>query len=149
LSVEANRVFPSIERELEEPFLTSKKKRVLVMVAKREGNGWHFRIPAKTYEVWTLICVDLDGNRLNDFVIPQKYYSPKFSQATKRSTDGLIHVRLSNYHDKWNLEFVDLLAIGLNFVQSDPIDITDLQSKDQTPDLIEISNLLRNYEPLR
>ena len=83
LSQEGNRVFASIERELEEPFLTFKKKRVLVTAATPGSGGWHFRIPSKSYEVWTLICLERDGNQLSDFVIPQNVYSQYFAQAKR------------------------------------------------------------------
>ena len=85
LSQESNRVFTSIDRELEEPFLTPKKKRVFVTTARDEKNSdeWRFEIPAKTYEVWVLLCWRRKDFWLNDFVIPQKYFAQAFARAKK------------------------------------------------------------------
>jgi tryptophanyl-tRNA synthetase len=98
LSRESNRVFTTPERELEEPFLSAKKKRVLVIASRdlEEANEWHFEIPAKSYEVWTLLCWHNRNERLDDFVIPQKYYSQAFA-ATKKlvGKDGKIPVTMT------------------------------------------------------
>ena len=139
LTQESQRNFASIQRELEEPFISAKKKRVLVssMSAQQEPSGWHFRIPPKSYEVWTLLC--WHGTYwLDDFVIPQKFYAQPFAQAKKKSKDKPIHLRVWKYGEKWNMEFVDLLAreaIGNAIVAQamEPIDITELRG---------------NYEPL-
>jgi hypothetical protein len=134
LSQESQRSFTSIEKELEEPYISTKKKRVLVssISAKQEPNGWHFWIPAKTYEVWTLLC--WHGNFwLDDFVIPQKFYAQPFAQVKKKSKDNPIHLRLWKIGEKWNMQFVDY-SVGNNNVESKPIDITHLRS---------------NYEPLK
>jgi tryptophanyl-tRNA synthetase len=138
LSQEANRIFPSLERELEEPFLTSKKKRVLVATSTEEPSGWHFRIPARSYEVWVLLCWHSDYH-LDAFAIPQKYFSQEFAQAKKRSNQETIHVRVWKFSDKWTLEFVDLIAAessgqAMSVPARDPIEITDL---------------LGNYDPLK
>ena len=140
LSQESNRVFTSLDRELEEPFLSVKNKRVLVsaMTAQQEPNGWHFWIPPKSYEVWTLLC----WHRtywLDDFVIPQKFYAQPFAQAKKKAKDKPIHLRVWKIGEKWNMEFVDLLEremVGnaIRVQAMEPIDITELRS---------------NYEPLK
>jgi tryptophanyl-tRNA synthetase len=140
LSQESNRVFTSLDRELEEPFISAKKKRVLVsaMTARQEASGWHFWIPPKSYEVWTLLC--WHGTYwLDDFVIPQKFYVQSFTQAKKKAKDKPVHLHVWKYGDKWNMEFVDLLVrteIGNAIVAQvmEPIDITALRS---------------NYEPLK
>jgi tryptophanyl-tRNA synthetase len=140
LSQESNRVFASLDRELEEPFLTGKNKRALVTVAaaQQEPSGWHFRIPARTYEVWTLLCWGGDY-KLYDFVVPQKFYSQPFSQAKKLTKESSIHIRVWKFGQKWNLNFENLLAreeTGNAIVvqANEPIDIT---------------GLLGNYEPLQ
>jgi hypothetical protein len=138
LTEESQRNFASIQRELEEPFLSVKKKRVFVTTAREEGAGWHFWIPPKSYEVWTLLC--WHGTYwLDDFVIPQKFYAQPFAQAKKKSKDMPIHLRVWRYGEKWNMEFVDLLAreaIGNAIVA-------------QAMDPIDISELRGNYDPLR
>ena len=138
LSQESQRTFPSLERELEEPLLSVKKKRVLVAASRRESDGWHFRIPPKSYEVWTLLCWG-QNHWLDDLVIPQKFYSQPFAQAKKKAKDEPIHLRVWKQDGKWNLEFPGLLdrkqAGGAIVAQaSDPIDVT---------------SLLSNYDPLR
>jgi tryptophanyl-tRNA synthetase len=138
LSQESNRVFTSLERELEEPFLSAKKKRVFVTTAREKEDGWHFWIPSKSYEVWTLLCWHRNL-WLDDFVIPQKYYAQPFAQAKKKAKDNPIHLRVWKIGEKWNMEFVDLLereAIGNAIVA-------------QTMEPIDITELLSNYEPLR
>jgi tryptophanyl-tRNA synthetase len=85
LSQESNRVFSTMERELEEPYLTAKKKRVFVSTSrdvKQEGK-WEFEIPARSYEVWTLLCWRNSDRRLRDFVFPQKVFLSDFSLARK------------------------------------------------------------------
>jgi hypothetical protein len=138
LSQERNRVFTSLDRELEEPFLSAKKKRVFVTSASQEASGWLFRIPPKSYEVWTLLC--WHGNYwLDDFVIPQKFFALLFARAKKQAKDKPIHLRVWKTGEKWNMEFVDLNmreAIGNSIVVQamEPIDITELRG---------------NYEPLK
>ena len=85
LSQESNRVFRTPERELEEPLLSQKNKRVFVTTSRDivSPNEWHFDIPAKSYEVWTLICWRKEDYRLDDFVIPQKFFAQPFGQAKK------------------------------------------------------------------
>ena len=140
LSQESNRVFTSLDRELEEPFLTGKKKRALVTVAaaQEDPNGWHFRIPARTYEVWTLLCWERNY-WLNDLIVPQKYFAQQFSKARKVTKDGPVHIRVWKFGERWNLNFEDILSreeIG-NAVIVQAIEPTD------------ITGLLGNYEPLQ
>ena len=77
LSQESNRVFTSIDREMEEPWITAKKKRVFVSASRDnvKSNEWHFEIPARSYEVWVLLCWRKEGYWLDDFVIPQGVFS--------------------------------------------------------------------------
>ena len=140
LSQESNRVFASLERELEEPLLTSKKKRVLVSASRSEADGWHFQIPAKSYEIWTLLCWHPDY-RLDDFIVPQKYYAQPFAQAKKAAKTDTIHVKVSKTDNKWNLEFVNLLNLERMG------NATVAQAHE--PELADISDLLGNYGPLQ
>jgi tryptophanyl-tRNA synthetase len=85
LSQESNRVFATLDRELEEPFLSAKKKRVFVATARDtdEANRWTFEIPARSYEVWALLCWRSENKWLHDFVIPQGFFSQQFALAKK------------------------------------------------------------------
>ncbi len=128
LSRESNRTFTSPERELEEPFLSAKKKRVLVIAARDSGqpNEWNFEIPAKSYEVWTLLCWHNRNKRLDDFIIPQKYYAQGFAAAKKLvAKDGKIPVTVKR--DEGNQFFLSV-AGGTS---------------------IAVHELLGNYEPLQ
>ena len=80
LSQESNRVFTTIERDLEEPFLTAKKKRVFVTTSRdvTQADKWEFEIPARSYEIWTLLCWRAEDKMLHDFVVPQKVFSFRF-----------------------------------------------------------------------
>jgi tryptophanyl-tRNA synthetase len=122
LSQESNRVFASLERELEEPFLTAKKKRVFVATSRDEqpvAGEWRFEIPAKSYEVWTLLCWSKEGSWLHDFVIPQKVFSQPFAKAKKSlKKDEKIPVTVHKDGDSF------LLSIH----ESEPVAITDLQT---------------------
>jgi tryptophanyl-tRNA synthetase len=138
LTQESQRSFSSIERELEEPFLSAKKKRVLVSSASREASGWHFRIPPKSYEVWTLLCWH-PNHWIDDFILPQKVYSLAFARAKKQAKDKPVHLRVWKSGEIWNMEFVGLNmreAVGSAIVAEamEPIDITEFQS---------------NYDPLQ
>ena len=141
LSVESNRAFASIERELEEPFLTFKKKRILVMAATPDSAGWHFRVPSKTYEVWALICLERDGNRLIDLIIPQHVYAEYFAKAKRSLPKGEnIHVVVEKRTTGWRLLFPDLnraQAAGDAMAVSHPFEPVD------------IDVFLGNYAPLR
>ena len=126
LSQESNRVFTSLDRELEEPFLSVKKKRVFVTTA-RDCDGpdtWLFEIPAKSYEVWTLLCWRKENYWLHDFMIPQRYFSQPFALAKKFvKKDEKTQVIVQKENERFKLSIYG----------SEPVDITDLQS---------------NYEPL-
>jgi tryptophanyl-tRNA synthetase len=90
LSQESNRVFTSIERELEEPFLSEKKKRVFVTTARESAGGdqWEFEVPARSYEVWVLLCWRGADRMLVDFSVPQKVFSVDFASAKKSIAKG-------------------------------------------------------------
>ena len=55
---DSNRVFATLDRELEEPFLSAKKKRVFVSTSRdaEASETWQFEIPARTYEAWMFLC---------------------------------------------------------------------------------------------
>jgi tryptophanyl-tRNA synthetase len=121
LSQESNRVFTSLERELEEPFLTAKKKRIFVTTTRDEAKAeeWRFQIPQKSYEVWALLCWWKQGFWLHDFVVPQKYYAQSFAQAKKSlKKDEKIPVTVQKLGDRF------LFSIH----GSEPVDITELES---------------------
>jgi tryptophanyl-tRNA synthetase len=90
LSQESNRVFTSVERESEEPFLTAKKKRVFVSTSREvaQADKWIFEIPSKSYEIWVLLCWGSHDKTLYDFAIPQKVFSFDFSLAKKSLEKG-------------------------------------------------------------
>jgi len=126
LSQESNRVFVSMERELEEPYINAKKKRILVTTSREVMNKWHFEIPARSYEVWTMLCWREEDYWLYDFVIPQKFFAQEFSVAKKTlKKDDKIGVTIARVEDNHFL-----LGIG-----------------DQTPKRID--DLRSNYEPLQ
>jgi len=121
LSQESNRVFTSLDRELEEPFLSAKKKRVFVVSAcdQEQAESWRFEIPQKSYEVWTLLGWRQQGFWLHDFVVPQKYYAQAFAQAKKSlKKDEKIPVTVRKTGDRF------LFSIH----GSEPVDITELES---------------------
>jgi tryptophanyl-tRNA synthetase len=138
LTQESNRVFSTIDRELEEPYLSAKKKRVFVTTSCEEPNGWHFRIPAKSYETWVLLCWH-SNYWLDDFILPQKYYAQPFAQAKKRLDGEAIHLRIWKLDDRWKLEFVDLLGAS-------PVGQV---MADQVREPIDITELMGNYQPLK
>jgi tryptophanyl-tRNA synthetase len=90
LSRESNRVFSTLERELEEPLITTKKKRVFVTTARdlEQADKWEFEIPSRSYEVWALLCWRNDDKMLLDFLIPQKTFSLDFAMAKKNLKKG-------------------------------------------------------------
>jgi tryptophanyl-tRNA synthetase len=107
-------------------WLTSKKKRVLTIAGtfSPEETIWSFEVPQKTHEVWVLLCVD-DKNWLEDFILPQKYFSRSFAKARKSlKKDEKIPVLLRNDGNRF------LLSI----LGSEPMDVTELRG---------------NYEPLK
>jgi tryptophanyl-tRNA synthetase len=136
LSMEANRSFASVERELEEPFLTAKKKRVFVGIEKAEhsmdgdatkasplpGRAWNFTVPLKSYELWVLLLVRKDEH-LEDFIIPQSIFSTSFTarrrmvkSALHKESDGL-PVSILERNERFTLTFPDGMQC----------DITDLR----------------------
>jgi tryptophanyl-tRNA synthetase len=123
---EASReTFATEERFLEEPLLTPNKKRVLVAPADPLANRLNFGIPAKSYEVWVLLQLNLGDGSISDFILPQKVFSQPFARAKKSlKKDEKIPAKISKDGDSF------LLSI----LGSEPIDITELQG---------------NYEPLQ
>jgi hypothetical protein len=120
----SNLVFTSLDRELEEPLLSVKKKRILATAALEQSGEWHFVIPAKSYEVWTLLCLS-SKSWLDDFILPQKVFSQPFAKAKKAlKKDEKIPVSLRKEGDRYLLTIHD----------SQPVDVTDLRG---------------NYEPLQ
>jgi tryptophanyl-tRNA synthetase len=85
LSQESNRVFATVDRELEEPFLSPKMKRVLATTSRdaEAADTWNFEIPARTYEVWALLCWREKDLRIFDFLIPQKVFAFDFAMVKK------------------------------------------------------------------
>jgi len=135
LTQEANRKFESLERELEEPALSLRGKRVFVdsntIVLSRNGDSstfdvWNFLIPPKSFEVWALLLgIDYQGFIVADFVIPQKVFSQPFAKAKKSlKKDEKIPVTVRKDGDSF------LLSIH----GGEAVSITDLQN---------------NYEPLQ
>ena len=117
----------SPERLYEEAFiLLSKKKRVFATASRDTDQifQWNFDIPTRSYDVWVLLCGSANGTRLQDFVLPPKVYVQAFSSAKKSNPAGPIKVSVSGGDGRFMLK-ID---------QSEPINITDR---------------LRNYEPLR
>ena len=86
LTQESNRVFSTLDRENEEPFLSAKKKRIFVTTSRESdaGNLWEFEIPSRSYEVWSLLCWHRGTFVLKDFIVPQKFFSQAVAIA-KRS----------------------------------------------------------------
>ena len=126
LSAEANRIFTSLERELEEPFLTAKNKRVFVTAAvdSQSASSWEFEIPVKSYEVWTLLGWQQAEGQLRDFIVPQKFFSQPFAKAKKAAgKDGKVAVRVAKDGANWQMTIAG----------SEPVDVTQLAG---------------NYEPL-
>jgi tryptophanyl-tRNA synthetase len=128
LAQETNRVFSTLGRELEEPYLTEKKKRVFVTTSRDVGlpDRWEFEVPARSYEVWALLCWRKADYRLNDFIVPQKHFAQQFARAKKLLNKGdKIPVKI--IRDPRNNHFFLQIANG--------------------PDEM-INALLSNYEPL-
>jgi hypothetical protein len=127
LSQESNRVFTSLDRELEEPFLSTKKKRVFVTTSRdnKTEDEWEFDIPSRSYEVWTLLCWRKENKHLYDFVVPQKVFSQPFAKAKKSlKKDEKIPVLLRREGERF------LLTIH----GSEPVGVTEMRG---------------NYEPLQ
>ena len=114
------------ERELEEPFVTPRKKRVFVTTQSITGDDdtYFFRIPQKSYEAWALLCWDKKTFFLTDNVVPQKFYAQQFSNARKTlSKDERVSVAIRKEGGR------NLMSVGT----SEPIDVT---------------SLIGNYDPL-
>jgi tryptophanyl-tRNA synthetase len=128
LAQESNRVFTTLDRELEEPLLANKKKRVFVSTSRDvdHPNRWDFEIPARSYEVWTLLCWTSHDRILHDFLIPQKLFSFDFALA-KRSLAKNEKVSVSILRTEGN-------RFRLGIAGKTSTDITELEG---------------NYEPLR
>lgn len=122
LSRESNRVFASLDRELEEPFLSPKKKRVFVTTSRdiEAPDTWSFEVPARTYEVWTLLCWRKEGWMLFDFLIPQKVFSSDFASA-KKSLKKDEKIRVKIVRGEGN-------CFGLSIAGNTSHDITALQN---------------------
>ncbi len=128
LSEESNRVFSTLDREMEEPFITSKRKRVFVTTSRDEikPDIWHFEIPSRSYEVWALLCWHKSDYWLNDFIVPQKHFASQFVRAKKSlEKNGKVVVKVIK--DPRNKNFFLQIANGHEEL------ITELRS---------------NYEPL-
>jgi tryptophanyl-tRNA synthetase len=87
LSQEANRNFASIKRELAEPFLTAKGKRVFIggpndNISTPLQGMWSFLVSTKTYEVWVLLRGGANDELL-DFVLPQKIFAQPLADWKK------------------------------------------------------------------
>jgi len=114
------------ERELEEPFITPKSKRVFIATQSiTSDDEFKFRIPPRSYEAWALLCWDKNTFLLVDFIVPQKSFSQRFAKAKKAlSKDEKVSVTVR----KEGRSYV------MNIAASEAIDITEL---------------LGNYEPLQ
>jgi hypothetical protein len=96
--------FENEERNLEEPFMTSSGKRVLVRVSNSgpelaqtlQGlvKTWHFSIPQRSYDAWVLLLYDGDSvptkipnanGVISAFVVPQKFFARDFASAKRSS----------------------------------------------------------------
>ena len=85
LTQESNRVFSTIDRENEEPFLSAKKKRVFVTTSRdlEADDLWEFYIPNRSYEIWSLLCWHKSSFILKDFIVPQKVFSQAVAIAKR------------------------------------------------------------------
>ena len=132
LSEEANRKFASIERELEEPFLTQKKKRVWVGAPTNmhgDHRQWSFLVPLKSYEVWVLLLYE-DGSHLNDVIVPQKYFASVVAEVKQefpawKQTHQAIEVLVIREGEKTKMK------VG------------------ERGQMQNVTELLRNYSPLQ
>jgi tryptophanyl-tRNA synthetase len=125
LSQESNRVFTSLDRELEEPLLSAKKKRIFVTTSRDtvKSNEWHFEIPPKSFEVWGLLCWRKEDYWLDDLIIPQKYFSQAFALAKKTlKKDEKIPVEIVESDEGRFL---------LSICGSSPVDVSQLRSNYQ------------------
>lgn len=115
----------AITRDREGQLLTGKKKRVLIEGGTRGADSWTIIVPPKTYDVWVLLCKDEQG-WLEDFVVPQSYFSQDFAYTKKvaAAQRSPITVTIKRQGGAYKL-----------FVRDDHE--------------VDISNLRRNYAPLR
>jgi len=115
------------ERELEEPFLTPSKKRVFITAQSFTGDDgtFTFRVPSRSYEAWVLLCWERNTFILQDYVIPQKYYSTQFAQA--KNAQGKVQTVSVTLRQEGHRRIMD-------FGTARSVDVTDL---------------LGNYDPLR
>ncbi len=94
---------------MEEPFLTAKKKRVFVTTSRdvTQADKWEFEIPARSYEIWTLLCWRAQDKTLHDFAIPQRMFTLDFSLA-KKSLNKDEKVRVSIQRTEGNHFFLSI-----------------------------------------
>ncbi len=165
LSQEANRKFASIQRELAEPFLTAKKKRVFIgglnsHLSSPLAGKWFFLVPTKTYEVWVLLCADAN-NELLDFVLPQKVFAQSvtdWKKSVKMGSD--VPFGSAEAEDNfWTQHFEGENVIGTHkgdlgeFEGHMPVEMHNESGKftlrigHSVP--IDISGLSGSYDPLR
>jgi tryptophanyl-tRNA synthetase len=116
----------------ERQFVTNRNKRVLVSTSREEPGGWHFRIPAKSFEVWALLCWER-SLLLNDFIIPQKYFSEIVAIARKTAKEREIHLHVKKLNGRWYLTLVtgsrEIVGGAIRVQADEPVDITHLRSK--------------------
>ena len=129
LSQEANRHFHSIQRELEEPLLTSRNKRILAAVPVHlslSEQQWTFNIPLRSYELWVLLIWNPDSKFIEDFIVPQKYFSKALAALKKNAAEYSLGypVTMNSINGRYTMQ------IG---PEGEPFDITELR---------------RNYKPL-
>ena len=97
--------YENFERSLEEPYMTQAGKRVLVSVCEGTPKSeltihgqaltWAFRIPQRSYEVWTLLLyrgvsasIRDRGGEILAIIIPQKVFSQGFALARRSIGKG-------------------------------------------------------------
>lgn len=123
LSQESNRVFSTLDREVEEPFLTTKKKRIFVSASrdKNQPDKWEFEIPSRSYEVWTLICWRDQDRTLHDFPIPQRVFSSDFAiakKSLKKDEKIAVHI-LRNGENHFSLSIAGKMEKDITALQYD------------------------------
>jgi len=120
---ESNRVFSTLDRELEEPFLTPKKKRVFVTTSRDvdAADRWDFEIPSRSYEVWVLLGWRDKDRKLLDFVIPQKIFAQEFAQAKKtlRKDEKVLATVFKFEDDHFHLSIAGRTPMQITELQGD------------------------------
>ena len=96
----------ALQRQDDGSFLTERKKRVLVLSAKEEGDGFLFSAPPKSYEVVVLLCYASDS-KLFDFVVPQMVYVASWSAAKKRDKKAPIRLAVKHSGNEFFLRVSD------------------------------------------